>query len=560
MQAVGDFKNAARRSDAAALAEKETSVDDKRFDQIARALGGVTGRRQAVKSIVGGAVATGLGAIGVAAADAKGNGKGKKGKKGKKQGAQGGGSCRGEGHPCTGGQICCPGLICGKAPNPGADVRCCHQGEDCQPVSGCQNDDQCDKDEVCCSGTCVSGVCCTSGDCNSSDKASKKGKHGKAGAAGEGGGGDEACCGHQCVDTGNDPDNCGRCGNQCDKDETCVNGHCTSPTCQGENQYCNNTSKQCCANLTCGDDHKCHAAGCSSQNPCDAGQVCCDGTCYAGECCGDKDCNDPGICQDTPGTCNTDTHTCSYDNADNGTPCGQGTSKARKAKGKAHAASQPSGDVCCDGACVECCTSEDCGEGETCNDQHQCVPTCGGDGDACDGSNPCCGGLVCNKDTLKCQPSVTCNPACDKNNCEFCNNVTGQCVSACGANTTCDGSGQCVGSGGTCDATHCDPNNCLQCNESGDCVPTCSSGETCDGSGNCLPGGCTSDDQCGPGGICLEGICFVTSTCPTGQSNLDCCRNAVKKACHNQGGKPAGGGGLCRRKGKKRCKKNFGTA
>ncbi|HEU0116861.1 MAG TPA: hypothetical protein VFQ80_19360, partial [Thermomicrobiales bacterium] len=256
-------------------------------------------------------------------------------------------------------------------------------------------------------------------------------------------------------DTDTDPNNCGKCGNECDPGASCVGGTCTS-TCNDEN-------------------------------------------CPASDC---KQCDKSGECVNL------------------------------------------------------------CDPGETCDGQGHCVPSCGGDGDPCDGSNPCCGGLVCNKDTLTCQTSKSCNPACDKNNCEFCNEVTGTCLSACGANTTCNSQGQCVGSGGTCDAAHCDPNKCLQCNADGACEPLCVTGETCDGSGNCLPAGCTSDEQCGTGGMCIEGTCFVTSTCPAGESNLKCCYNAVHKACRHSGGGQGGhgnGGHPCRKKGKKRCRKNFGT-
>jgi Cys-rich repeat protein len=76
-----------------------------------------------------------------------------------------------------------------------------------------------------------------------------------------------------------------------------------------------------------------------------------------------------------------------------------------------------------------------------------------------------------------------------------------------------------------------------------------------------IPSGCTTDGQCGLGGICQNGICFVTSTCPAGVSNYECCRQAVKKACRHRGGShsPHGDGHECRKKGKKRCRENFGN-
>jgi hypothetical protein len=96
------------------------------------------------------------------------------------------------------------------------------------------------------------------------------------------------------------------------------------------------------------------------------------------------------------------------------------------------------------------------------------------------------------------------------------------------------------------------------------CVPKCSPGQNCDANLNCVsvPSGCQSDAQCGMGGICTGGICFVTSSCPAGISNYECCRLAVKKACRHQGagGHDRGlGGHVCRQRGKRRCRENFGN-
>ncbi|MGH2618919.1 MAG: hypothetical protein ACRDJC_27135, partial [Thermomicrobiales bacterium] len=72
----------------------------------------------------------------------------------------------------------------------------------------------------------------------------------------------QKCCpdagsqsGMRCVDTENDLDNCGTCGNQCEDGQVCRGGSCG------------------CEDSNCG--------GCGDGPPCTTGQVCCDG-----ECCG----------------------------------------------------------------------------------------------------------------------------------------------------------------------------------------------------------------------------------------------------------------------------------
>jgi hypothetical protein len=153
-----------------------------------------------------------------------------------------------------------------------------------------------------------------------------------------------------------------------------------------------------------------------------------------------------------------------------------------------------------------------------------------------------------------------CTPEnCNPNNCLTCNQ-SGQCVSTCSNGQVCNGHGQCTGGGG-CTPAICSPSLCLTCNASGQCVSLCPFGQTCAPNGTCvaLPTGCQTDADCGLGGICTNGICFVTSTCPAGESNLKCCFNAIKKACRHRGGVPTGNGHDCRKKGKQRCKQNFGN-
>ncbi len=114
---------------------------------------------------------------------------------------------------------------------------------------------------------------------------------------------------------------------------------------------------------------------------------------------------------------------------------------------------------------------------------------------------------------------------------------------------------------GKCPKEQC-PKECpYDCDENGEC-PTCPKEcpETCDENGECPPdGGCQSDEDCPDGGMCLvDGTCFNPDTCRDGMTDVQCCIDAVKRACRNQGGRQ--GGGVCRRRGKKRCRTNFGSA
>jgi len=598
-------------------------VDEKRFDQITRALTGSSDRREAIKTILGTGVAGALGAFGLAEAAAKTSqkkGKANKGKANKsKQSAHNKqkihaqdqcsatdpNTCRQIGHPCEGQQAtcCCATDLssCIKGSGNGASHRCCASGDQsCGPDPCCASDEECCGDPSNPTGCAKKGHCptCTS-ECS---------------------GDTPTCCGTTCVDLETDEANCGECGNQCQSEETCSNGLC-----------------------------------------CPNGQTNCNGTCITSDqCCADQDCTAGGECQS--GTCDSSTNTCSYTNEPDNTSCNLSStdSKGKRRKGKATHAQGATG-VCCNGVCTDettcpcinpqtcdnenpCCANFDCDNSgkcvatctnpQTCDNQNhccagfdcdnsgKCVATCAAEGHPCVGQgNVCCDGLICGpapnpghdlrccdptKDPINCVPICTpescdakqclvCSPEgvcvpkcplgqqCDNNgncvptpctpdNCNPDNCLTctpsGQCVSTCTGGTTCNGQGQCTGGGGGggggggCTAAICNPSMCLTCNANGQCVSLCPFGQTCAPSGICvtLPTGCQTDADCGLGGICTNGICFVTSTCPAGESNLQCCYNAVKKACRHRGGTQpghGGGGHKCRVRGKKRCRQNF---
>src|SRR5215213_1373079 len=99
------------------------------FDRFARALAAGVSRRSVLRRAAASAMTSPLGLVGINAA-AQGNkdkdkDKGKEKDKGNQgnQGGPGNSGCRGEGHPCEGNQVCCPGLTCGQE-GPGNAMRC----------------------------------------------------------------------------------------------------------------------------------------------------------------------------------------------------------------------------------------------------------------------------------------------------------------------------------------------------------------------------------------------------------------------------------------------------
>jgi Chaperone of endosialidase/Stigma-specific protein, Stig1 len=117
--------------------------------------------------------------------------------------------------------------------------------------------------------------------------------HGGGGASGHGGGGatgaagatgsagtggvclaactvGRTCCGGGCVNTENDPMNCGACGKRCEGETTfCNGGTCVAPPC-GPTVRCTSQSS-CCGNACCAPGDLC----CDRQGPISDGQPIC---------------------------------------------------------------------------------------------------------------------------------------------------------------------------------------------------------------------------------------------------------------------------------------------
>jgi len=101
------------------------------------------------------------------------------------------------------------------------------------------------------------------------------GSGGATGGSGGSGGGDagagcgcgtfaqyRSCCGGQCVNTQNDPFNCGGCGTKCPTDKPlCEGGTCKQPPCS--NMSCTAAAGQCCGGSCCPTGQIC----CSVEGP-----------------------------------------------------------------------------------------------------------------------------------------------------------------------------------------------------------------------------------------------------------------------------------------------------
>ncbi len=110
------------------------------------------------------------------------------------------------------------------------------------------------------------------------------------------------CCGTLCLDTMNDPRNCGDCGNVCATGTICSGGHCGCPP----NGLACGMGQTCCGSLGCvsldSDIRNCGACGnlCGAGATCSGGKCVCGGvTCSAGQVC----CN--GACASSCGGMST---------------------------------------------------------------------------------------------------------------------------------------------------------------------------------------------------------------------------------------------------------------
>jgi hypothetical protein len=166
-------------------------------------------------------------------------------------GSAGASEYQGCGPDALGGLACCGGSCVDtltSIDNCGACGNACTNGKSCQYKSGggvecrCKDwESECNgscadlqKDpnncgqcgHVCASGVCDDGVCTCDGGasgCGDCETCSN-------GLCQPTCGGDQTCCDKGCVDTRDDPDNCGGCGNACSAGQMCCDGGCVDTT------------------------------------------------------------------------------------------------------------------------------------------------------------------------------------------------------------------------------------------------------------------------------------------------------------------------------------------
>mmetsp|Transcript_38428 Transcript_38428/g.96670 ORF Transcript_38428/g.96670 Transcript_38428/m.96670 type:complete len:892 (+) Transcript_38428:258-2933(+) len=384
---------------------------------------------------------------------------------------------------------------------------CCWNGTNTpQPCTGLNS--------LCCDGICIDPnsffTCgCPSTECSSG----------------------ESCCGEICVPntdfTGDDRDNCGACGNQCDPNQFCNSGSCTTydnTNCGMSMADCDSLNQFCCED-SCVDGDSDSQCGSLCNNCDDSGFICCSSgggdfqcvnpmangncggcgvTCSSGQVCCQGECADLQTASDHCGSCGND--------------CGA--------------------DACCSGVCAttndNCggcgtvCGGDDCCSEVSVND-HECVvacklydnDNCGSCGNSCALDQLCCQG-VC---------SSTSDFTDDEQNC-------GACELACDADTECCLNSECVDNEGYATEDFC-----------GSCEP-CESGQCCFMGGDgyqCQPttigtedhcSGC--HDACGQNECCVSGVCttvdFENNPDHCGTCGTDCGDNCCRdSACVSPG-------------------------
>jgi hypothetical protein len=302
-----------------------------------------------------------------------------------------------------------------------------------------------------------------------------------------------------CVNTTNDPSNCGGCGMGCNTTHaqaSCLNSRC-NVTCTAGFANCDGNVANGCEIDTSNDKNNCGSCGhiCPSGScaggvctPCNSGQMACNGKCVSCPaaptngtliCSGANcvaSCNNaslPQLCGSGNAAACVNTQT---DNSNCGgcnMPCSQSTApdKCDQTYSCQGGSCQGSDPITCPPSPNAPCQIAACQPGSG-----KCASTNAPNGTTCDDGNPCtqkdqCTGGMCGGTQITCTPSDVCHTAA-------CDTTSGMCVNSPKDGAACDGDGMC--SGGTCQCpgsqvmcpsgatvtcvdTTDDPNNCGMC-------------------------------------------------------------------------------------------------
>lgn len=534
-------------------------MDDRRFDNLTRALSGTRSRRQLLRSLAGAAAALLV------------------------PGAANAAPCGKEGQQCG----------------------CCRSDLTCTNGTCCLND------RVCNGACCPVGYTCQGGACV------RTGGGGNPGGCPAG----QAKCGKSCIDISSDVANCGSCGHvcpgptpgTCQGAAICTNGVCGfAPLAAGTvcrpaagpcdlAEACNGTSLNCPANAFAPSSTICRPAagdcdavefctGSSAACPADGFQpasvacrpATCEGgvatraaTCSgAGSACPEpiREACTPYVCGATAcrTNCDSDADCVASHHCDGGVCLSDADLGAACDEDSDCASGFCVGGICCntvcEGQCVACNlagrvgTCSPLASGTACDDGNACTQT-----DTCDGAGTCVGSnpIVCTAldqchDVGTCDPKtgVCSNP--DKPNNTPCNDNN-----ACTLGDTCQdgictgGSPvQCPNTDVRCSIAGCDPAvGCTTTNlpAGTPCLDffKCDGNEVCDGNGNCVEGTPVSCDECnacdpftgtceptneglactGDGNHCYGGFVCAGGAC-VGVAPVEC---PAPDACHEEG-------------------------
>ncbi len=266
----------------------------------------------------------------------------------------------------------------------------------------------------------------------------------------------DTCCDGVCVNTKNDKNNCGTCGNACLDDKVCMNNTCVASeeACLDGQEWCNGE----CVNVQ--SDAK-HCGDCSTR--CKDGESCQSGKCAAG-CAQNYTLVGDGKCVDTQRdseNCGGEGNVCG-DNA----YCADGSCSCRN------------GYFDCDSDMANGCESQ-----VACD--FPCEPTqqlCADSGTCCNAGAECCGASCCEAGSACCGGDTCLDLKSDPHHC-------GKCDKECNANQICE-SGECkdaeipcddvegmIACWGECVQSYTDKDNCGECGHACDEGLVCAQGE-----------------------------------------------------------------------------------